>query len=289
MKIGLLDIDSKIPNLALMKISAFHKQHHDLVKWWNAFESFDKIYGSKIFKSSTFSYLPKNIIMGGSGIDLTSKLSDEIEHIYPDYSLYKIDYAMGYLTRGCNNACPFCIVHKKEGFLHHHAQLEEFWKDQSKIMLLDNSLTDFDCAMDLWKIIDYGLQLNLCQGFNIRTIKPEIAMLLAKIKLWKGKQWKIAWDNFLDKERVLNGIKILNNTGIKNYQIMCYVLVGYNSTKEQDLERITILDKLDLDPFVMPYTKTDYTQKLARWCNRPQIRHSCSFQDYSKGEFCKVS
>ena len=119
-KIGLLDIDSKIPNLALMKLSAWHKTQNDEVKWWNAFEQFDKVYVSKIFPKSKFPYKIRNCEKGGSGFSLTKKLLEEIEHIYPDYSLYNIDYAMGYISRGCINKCPFCIVWRKEGNLQYN-------------------------------------------------------------------------------------------------------------------------------------------------------------------------
>lgn len=284
MKIGLIDVDSKIPNLALMKISAYHKLHHDSVEWYSYFsnlqQSYDQIYASKIFTRSLL-YAPKNTILGGSGVNLTRNLPDYIEHIYPDYSLYGIDYAMGYLTRGCINQCSFCIVPKKEGILRRHAYLSEFLNGQTHLLLLDNALTDFtDAWKDLIFIRDNGIHLNLCQGFNIRTIKLDCAKILSEIKLWKGKQWRIAWDTITDEQKVLKGIQILNNAGIKSYRLMCYVLVGYNTSLQEDLYRVHILDKLDVDPFVMIYKKSKELHHLARWCNRPQLRHSCTFQEY---------
>lgn len=295
MRIGLIDVDSKIPNLALMKISAWHKQQGDIVKWWNAFEAFDHVYASKVFTHTKASYVPKNAIKGGSGYSLETTLSDEIEHIYPDYSLYGIDYAMGYITRGCINACPFCIVRKKEGTLRKVDCLEEFWKDQDHITLLDNAITDCDEALiELEKIRDKKIRLKLQSGFNIRTITKEKAELLSQIRLWgytngsyseTGGQWYIAWDNPLEKERVLKGISICQDAGISPSKFLCYILVNYNSTLEQDLERIMLLDRLGVDPFVMIYnrsTSDSIYSKLGRWCNRPQIRKSCSFNDYLK-------
>lgn len=282
MKIGLIDIDSKIPNVALMKISAYHKQLGDNVEFYTPFKQYDKVYASKVFKETkSLIGLPNGTIRGGSGFGLKNKLPKEIEHIYPDYSLYDCDYAMGYLTRGCINNCEFCIVRKKEGILHKHAELEEFWNGQKHLMLLDNSLTDYKYAdLELQKIIDNKIKLNLCQGFNVRTIKPEIAELLSKIKLWKGKQWHIAWDNIKDEKRIFKGINILNDAGIKNYKIMCYVLIGFNTTLDQDLYRINILNDFGIDPFVMPYCKNEYTHHLARWVNHKAIFNSVSFKDY---------
>jgi hypothetical protein len=283
-KVGLIDIDSKLPNLALMKLSAYHKKKGDIVSFWNAFENYDLIYSSKIFSHSKFSYKTNvPVIKGGSGYSLQSKLINEIEHIYPDYSLYNINYAMGFLTRGCINKCSFCVVPTKEGELRKHADLEEFWNGQQELMLLDNSLTDFKNAeFELKKIRDFGIRLNLTQGFNIRTITPTIAEILSSIKLWKGKQWHIAWDNIKDEKSILQGIEILNNAGIKNHRLMVFILIGFNSTMKEDLYRIRKMEELGLDPFVMSYVKNQYTIHLSRWCNRKPIMKKCSFEEYIK-------
>lgn len=286
MKIGLIDMDSKIPNLAIMKISAYHKKQGDSVEFYSPLVKYDRVYGSKVFTNSKYGYTPKDAIIGGSGFSLETKLDPIIEHCYPDYSLYNIDYAMGYLTRGCINNCPFCIVRKKEGMLHKHADLVEFWNGQKNLMLLDNCLTDYkDAKTELEQIRDLGIRLNLCQGFNVRTIKPEIASILSDIKLWDPpRQWHIAWDNVNDEKKVFEGIKTLNDCGIKNYKIMCYVLIGYNSTPEQDMYRINKLREIDVDPFVMPYKKDRYCTDFARWLNKKQLYNSCTFEDYRKRE-----
>lgn len=287
MKIGIIDVDSKIPNLALMKISAYHKEKSDQVEWFQPLfaNSYDKVYASKIFTNSkNLGYVPKNAILGGSGYDLKLELPRQIEHIYPDYSLYpQMDYAMGYTTRGCINNCPFCIVRKKEGYLHRGSPLKEFWSNQEKIMLLDNCLTDHPSAkFILNQIRENNLRLKLCQGFNIRTMKKSMAKILSKIRLWKDGRWYIAWDNIHDEKKIFEGIELLNNAGIKNWKLMCYVLIGYNSTPKQDLYRINKLETLGIDAYAMPYVKNDYTNALAKWCNRKQLINSCSFEAYIK-------
>ena len=148
MEIGLIDVDShNFPNLALMKISAYHKQNGDSVEWWNGLKYYDKVYQSKIFDSTytednEFCVNAGEIIKGGTGYDLKNKLPYEIEHQYPDYSLYGInDTAYGFLTRGCPRHCPFCIVSEKEGNTHTVASIEEFWRGQKNICLMDSNIT----------------------------------------------------------------------------------------------------------------------------------------------------
>jgi len=281
-KIGLIHVDKKMfPNLALMKISTHYKRKGDIVEWYSPLfeKEYDLIYASKIFNYSNYKYIPNNAIKGGPGFNMDTLPFD---HEYPDYALYNIDYAMGYLTKGCINKCGFCIVPKFEGLLKKHADLEEFWTDQEKIMLLDNCLTDYKHAdNELKKIIDNELRLNLTQGFNIRTIKFKIAKLLSKIKLWKGKQWHIAWDRIQDERRVLKGIEILNNAGIPNWKILCYILIGYDSSYQQDIYRINMIEKIGADPFVMVYKKNAYTKSIARWCNRKPIFKTCpNYEEY---------
>ena len=132
MEIGLIDVDShNFPNLALMKLSSYHKSKGDNVEWWNGLKHYDRVYQSKVFdstytKDNEFCVMADEIVKGGTGYDLKNRLPDEIEHAYPDYSLYNIkSTAYGFLTRGCPRHCPFCIVSEKEGNTHTVADLSE--------------------------------------------------------------------------------------------------------------------------------------------------------------------
>lgn len=122
MRIGLIDVDGhNFPNLALMKISAYHKARGDSVEWWNGLLHYDRVYQSKVFdetysRDNEFVVQADEVIKGGTGYDLKNKLPDAIEHTFPDYGLYAIqNRAFGFLTRGCPRGCPFCIVKEKEG------------------------------------------------------------------------------------------------------------------------------------------------------------------------------
>ena len=146
MKIGLVDVDGhRFPNLALMKISAWHKNYGDTVEWAGSLEHYDVVYMAKVFTftpDDIQSYQADEIVKGGTGYDLISKLPNEIESCYPDYNLYGIeDTAYGYLSRGCPRKCQFCIVAEKEGMRAHKvANLSQFWSGQKHIKLLDPNL-----------------------------------------------------------------------------------------------------------------------------------------------------
>ena len=165
MEIGLIDVDShNYPNLALMKISAWHKERGDHVEWWNGLKHYDRVYQAKVFdesytKDNEFVIQADEIIKGGTGYDLDNKLPNEIEHIMPDYLLYGIsDTAYGFLTRGCPRHCKFCIVGDKEGLVSHKvADLSEFWNGQKNIEILDpNLLACKDRSELLEQLIESG-------------------------------------------------------------------------------------------------------------------------------------
>ncbi len=284
MKVRLVDVDSKIPNLALMKISAYHKAKGDSVDFYQPIEGTpDKIYASKIFDfTPDFMYYPDcEIVKGGSGYDLKAELPAEIEQQFPDYSLYNCDYAMGFTTRGCIRKCPFCIVPKKEGYIKVVGDIYDFWNGQERLMLLDNNLTAMPEHFEkiLKQLIKHKIKVDFSQGLDIRLIEPEMAQLLAKVKLWK--QIHFAWDDLRIEKEVRRGIEILTKNGVSKHKLMFYVLIGFNSTPEEDLYRVETLRGLGVDPFVMPYNKTDpYQRKFARWVNHKAIFKTVKWENY---------
>lgn len=208
MNIGLVDCDShNFPNLALMKISAYYKSKGDNVEFAIPFKKYDKIYISKVFGDeyspleSDLCWIADEIFYGGTGYaikiengkEVYEKIKDrdlpnEIEHIYPDYSLYPEytdNIAYGFLTRGCPNNCSFCIVSKKEGMKSVKvANLSEFWNGQKEIKLLDpNILACSDRKELLQQLIDSKALVDFTQGLDARFITEDIAEMLKKIKI----------------------------------------------------------------------------------------------------------
>ena len=291
MKIGLIDVDShNFPNLALMKLSTHHKKLGDEVEWWNGFICYDQVYMSKVFDGTYTTDIDTcinadEIIKGGTGYDLANKLPSEVEHIYPDYSLYGItDTAYGFLTRGCPRGCGFCIVAEKEGRKSVQvAELGEFWNGQENIILLDPNLTACKDSEKLFNdLIKTKVDIEFTQGLDIRCMTDKNAEQLNQLKL---KILHFAWDNyeFQTYEKLKYFRPKLNYNGRK---LRVYVLTNFNTTHEQDLERIYKLREMDYDPYVMIFDKPHapkQTKQIARWVNNKFIWRSCErFEDYGK-------
>lgn len=199
---------TKFPNVALMKLSAWHKKQGDTIGFFEPDKYYDRIYSSKVF---SFTEKDKNlpdderVIKGGTGYNLAMKLPDEIEHIMPDYSLYGLDYSVGFLTRGCIRNCSWCIVPKKEGKIRKHADITEFLA-HNKAVLMDNNVLASDFGIDqLDKIAQLGIKVDFNQGLDARLIDNNIAKRLAKIK-WL-KPVRLACDQKSQMELVEKAIK----------------------------------------------------------------------------------
>lgn len=287
MKIGLIDVDGhNFPNLALMKISSYHKSLGDEVEWFFGFNEYDKVYMSKVFTfTEDFHQIinAREIIKGGTGYDLNNKLPVDIENIYPDYELYGIkNTAYGFLTRGCPRGCKFCIVKDKEGLCSNKvADLRCFWNGQKEIKLLDpNLLACKESKELLQQLIGSEALIDFTQGLDIRLMDQEKAKMINKLNV---KMLHFAWDNYEFKTyEKLKEIRPLLR--FRSREIRVYVLTNFNTSLEQDLERIFKLRELDYDPYVMIYEKWKAPReikRLQRWVNNKFIFRSCEkFEDY---------
>lgn len=287
-KVGLVDVDGhNFPNLALMKISAWVKSRGGSVEWCNGFLRYDVIYKSKVFddtytKDFDYAYNADKIIRGGTGYSLDNKLPDEVEHICPDYSLYGIeDTAYGFLTRGCPRGCAFCIVAEKEGKRSVHvADLDEFWRGQKRIVLLDPNITaSKECERLFDDLIHSGARVEFNQGIDARLLTDKGCDQLSRMKV---DMLHFAWDNYeMQTYEKLKRIRPLIKKDGRSLRV--YVLTNFNTTMEQNLERIKLLRELDYDPFVMIYDKPNApkeVRRLQRWCNNKFIYHSCGWEEY---------
>lgn len=295
-RIGIIDVDGhNFPNFALMRVSAYHKLNGDIVEWATPSKKYDMVVSSKIFTFSPdydYSIIDTDVLLkGGTGYDIRSRLSKEIEEsLAMDYSLYpKYQFSIQFFSRGCIRKCPFCLVREKEGYISSVTPVD-LNPEGTHIEVLDNN---FFANPEWTEAVNYLLatkqKVNL-HGVDVRIMNEEQAYWLNKLPLYRNIH--IAWDlPQLDLTEKLREV----TRYIKPYKLMCYVLVGYDSTIEQDMYRIERLRELGIKPFVMPYrdfdnfrNPTQYEKDLAQYVNKPMIFKSCTFDDFSprKGFKC---
>jgi len=287
MKIALHEAENNgYPNLALMKLSAFHKSIGNDVSMFNPLFKYESVYSSKVFTYTKGNdYLPRHTQKGGTGYNLSRTLPDAAEHIMPDYSLYKIDYSMGFLTRGCPRNCSWCIVPDKEGDIKPYADITEFWNGQRKAVLLDNNVLSCDHGLrQIEKIIDLGIRIDFNQGLDARIIagNKDIADLLTKVR-W-SRFLRMACDTANQIPFIEKALENLNNHGFKNYKVFVYVLV---KNIPDALKRVKFLKKKGVDPFAQPYrdfnTNKEPEKELkefARWVNHKAIFKTTTWENY---------
>lgn len=269
----------RFPNIPLMKISAWHKSQGDSVEWYEPLLSghMDKVYVAKVFSfTPDYQYYidADEVVKGGSGYcislvdgkEVYDKSKDialpyEVEHIYPDYSIYygKVDdiknTAYGFMSRGCPRQCDFCHVKNKEGTCSHKvADLSEFWNGQKNINLCDpNVLACKDWRDILQQLIDSKASVDFNQGVDIRLMTEEKAEMLKKVKV---KTVHFAYDRYQDKEIIEPKFRMLKEvTGWDKHKVQVYILTNFDTTPEQDMDRIYFLRDLNFCPYVMIYDK----------------------------------
>lgn len=287
MRIGLVDVDGhNFPNFALMKIAAFHKAKGDNVEWaMPMFGQYDRVYQSKIFTFTPDEQTDWRceVVKGGTGYDIRSRLADEIEASKRmDYSIYpQYPFSIQFFSRGCIRRCPFCLVHDKEGEIH-AVEPVALNPDGQWIEVLDNNFfANPEWLTAVQYLISTKQPVNL-NGVDVRIMNEEQAFWLNKLRLRRSIH--IAWD--LPQLDLTEKLREVTHY-IKPYKLMCYILVGFNSTIEQDMYRIERCRELGIKPYVMPYrdfeNKTrpsQYARDLAQYVNKPQIFKTCSFADF---------
>lgn len=303
MDIGLIDVDGhNFPNLALMRISAWHKAQGDRVEWWwSDLVHYDIVYMSKIFSDAYSPDVPEpmnadKVIKGGTGYAISlvggvevfdkskhQTLPEEIEKMFPDYSIYpQFDFAVSMTSRGCPRGCSFCHVAAKEGRCSVKvANVSDFWNGQKEIRILDPNITACKEKRDLMRQYrETGAMLDFTQGLDIRCLNDDDIEDINHMRL---RTLHFAWDNPKDDlenkfRNFAKGFRRKSNIG------MVYCLTNFNSTMEENLYRIYTLRDLGYDPYVMIYNKPSAPQEikdLQRWCNNKIVFKTCKkFEDY---------
>ena len=258
----------KYPNLALMKISAYHKARGDEVEWWNPLLPCDKVYSSKVFDFTPENpYLPPDAVRGGTGYGIFDELPKEIDEMFPDYSIYpQCDYAIGYLTRGCINKCRWCVVPKKEGHIHAYRRWEKVVRpDTDKLTLMDNNI--LSCAWGISQLKELGktgYKVDLNQGMDARLVTEEIADILARIK-WQ-KHIRFSCDQANQIGPVKKAVRLLEERGVKPSKIFVYCLITKNL--KDNLKRLYALrDCGPITVYAQPEKNPTQNIMPAHWQN----------------------
>lgn len=302
MRIGLIDVDGhNFPNLALMRISAYHKARGDEVEWWwTDLIHYDRVYMSKVFSDAYSPDVPEpmncdEVIKGGTGYAIRLEngkevfdrqnhrnLPEEVEKMFPDYSIYpQFDFAVSMTSRGCPRGCAFCHVASKEGRCSVKvADVSDLWNGQKHIEILDPNITACKDKRDLFRQYrETKATLNFNQGLDMRFINDED---IEDINHMRIKKIHFAWDN--PRDDLESKFRYFADHYKNKRKGMVYVLTNFNSTMEENLARIIILRELNFDPYVMIYNKPSAPQEiidLQRWCNNKVIFKKCpSFADY---------
>lgn len=303
MRIGLIDVDGHhFPNLALMRISAYHKAKGDTVEWWlGDLFHYDVVYKSKVFSDDYSKDIPDPInadmvLRGGTGYAISLQdgkevynksfdmdLDPDIERMKPDYGIYpEYDFAVAMTTRGCPRGCHFCHVAAKEGRGSHKvADVSDFYAGQKRIEVMDPNITACRDRFDLYEqYIDTGAQICFNQGLDARLLTERDIDYLNRMKI---KDLHFAWDN--PKDDLAGKFEAISKGLIKNPRgIMVFCLVNFDSTLEEDLHRIYTLRDLGFSPYVMVYDRPHASKTirhLQRWVNNIRIFRTCEkFEDY---------
>lgn len=300
MIVGLFDLDrTGFPNVALMKLSAWHKAQGDTVLPLNSGQPADRRYGSAVFswnRPKAAALTAQGAIVGGSGVDLKNELPPHVEAMRPDYSLYGIDYGVGYLMRGCIWNCTFCVVPQKEGKPREVATIDDLLNHNSErrpfVVLMDNEFfwRERWAIARMEEFTTRGIDWCPSQGLDVRVVTPSIVDALAASPFWNvhhnRKQITFAFDSIATARLYRRGVERLL-TKIKAWHLQSFVLVGYDSTIDQDLERLAIIRSYGIDPFVMVYrdyatgkmARDPQLRNLARWVNR-RLYKTCTFAEY---------
>lgn len=284
-RIALVDVDGRnFPNLALMKLSAWHKAQGDSVEWYSPlFSRPDKIYASKVFTFTQdyidYAYGDPEPVRGGTGYDPAVRLPYEVERTLPDYSIYpEWGSALGFLTRGCIRNCQWCIVPRKEGALQVVDDIERIAAGRRDVVLLDNNFLAAPGEFireQLEKAALLGLRLDFNQGLDARLMTTDNARLLAACR------WirfiRFSCDTAAMIEPIRRAVRLIRETGSRR-EIFCYMLVQDIADAEI---RLRALVELGITPFAQPYR--DFTDNAA---TTKEQRDFARFANVKGGKLC---
>ena len=303
MNVALLAVDSNYPNLALMKISAYHKLQGDTVGWYNPFDTYDRLYMAKVFSfTPDYGFVIANVrgevVRGGTGYDIRSSLPGDMDRLQPDYSLYPtVDSrtSYGFLTRGCPNRCRWCVVPQKEGGIRPYMDVDDITLhgERPYAVLMDNNVLACDYGLSqLEKIAERGYHVDFNQGLDARLVTPDVARLLARVK-WI-KRIRFGCDTTAQIVECERAMQLVRQAGYKGEFFLYCILIDF----AESYHRLNYWRKYKyVLPHAQPYRDLNnphqripqWQKDMAHWADRKELYRSCNFKDFSprKGFLCR--
>lgn len=293
-RIGLVQLDGKLPNLALMRLATYYRRQGAEVSFPYDGHGADQVFASTVFTGSRRAaeyWASVGASVGGTGWDLTTTLPPEVEACPPDYSLYPgVAYSLGFSSRGCIRRCAFCVVPTKEGGIRSVATIAELLRpdrggDHLLALLDNNFLANPDREARFDEIEQLGVTVNFQQGLDIRLVDADVAARLARLKVSNLRRTKptlhFAFDSPSLEPIVRRGVALLREAGVVAGRLMFYMLCGFDTTFAEDMGRFEILRSLGVDPYVMVYRAgaTHELRHFARWVNA-RVYTVCDWREY---------
>ena len=303
MNVALLAVDSNYPNLALMKVSAWHKSQGDTVEWYNPFDTYDRLYMAKVFSfTPDYGFFISNVrgevVRGGTGYDIRSSLPGDMDRLQPDYSLYPaVDSrtSYGFLTRGCPNRCRWCVVPQKEGGIRPYMDVDDITLhgERPYAVLMDNNVLACDYGLSqLEKIAERGYHVDFNQGLDARLVTLDVARLLARVK-WI-KRIRFGCDTtaqIVECERTIN---LMGKYGYRGEYFLYCILMDFEESFQRishwrTNKRVIIHAQPYRDPGNPLQRIPQWQKDMAHWADRKELYRSCDFKDFRprKGFICK--
>lgn len=301
MNVALLAVDSNYPNLALMKLSAYHKAKGDTVEWYNPFDRYDRLYMAKVFSfTPDYRYCLTNVgevVRGGTGYDIHSVLPGCVDSLQPDYSLYPTipgNTAYGFLTRGCPNHCRWCVVPQKEGEIRPYMDVDDIAAGgRDHLILMDNNVLACDYGLaQIEKIVRRKYHVDFNQALDARLVTPDVARLLAKVR-WM-KRIRFGCDTPGQIEDCKRAMSLIRSAGYRGEFFLYCILIDF----DESYHRLSYWRKYKyVLPHAQPYRDLNnphqripqWQKDMARWADRKELYRSCDFKDFSprKGFLCR--
>lgn len=302
MNVALLAVDSNYPNLALMKVSAWHKSQGDTVEWYNPFDTYDRLYMAKVFSfTPDYGFVIANVrgevVRGGTGYDIRSSLPGDMDRLQPDYSLYPaVDSrtSYGFLTRGCPNRCRWCVVPQKEGGIRPYMDVDDITLhgERPYAVLMDNNVLACDYGLSqLEKIAERRYHVDFNQGLDARLVTLDVARLLARVR-WI-KRIRFGCDTPAQIVECERAIQLVRQAGYKGEFFLYCILIDF----DESYHRLSYWRKYKyVLPHAQPYRDLNnphqripqWQKDMAHWADRKELYRSCDFKDFSprKGFLC---